>query len=149
MKFGWLALAMLSGFLIPPQVAMNARMRDFVGNPLYGALLNFLVGALVLALVLSVSVAMGQAANLRGAAGAPWWVWCGGFIGAFFITTGILSIPHIGTANYSAAVIAGQLLGAILLDHLGLLNTPQFSITPSRVGGAILLLAGVWLIQRN
>jgi bacterial/archaeal transporter family-2 protein len=149
MKAGWMALAMLSGFLIPPQVAMNARMRDFVLSPTFSALLNFAVGFAAIALVLGVALAMGQPVAARGALHAPWWAWCGGLIGALFITTGILTIPRIGSANYSAAVIAGQLLGAILLDHLGLLHVPQFSLSWSRIGGALLLLAGVWLIQRN
>jgi bacterial/archaeal transporter family-2 protein len=135
--------------LIPAQVAMNAKMRTFTINPTYSTLLNFAVGIVGICLVMGVTVALGQAGSWRGVANAPWWAWCGGLIGAFFVTGGILIVPQVGSASYSVAVIAGQLIGAMLLDHFGWLNLPQYPFSLSRIGGALLLLAGVWLIQRN
>ncbi|MFN0084414.1 MAG: DMT family transporter [Blastocatellia bacterium] len=149
MKIGWLGLAMIAGLLVPAQAAMNAKMRTFVLNPTYSAMINFGVGAVMLVFLMAAAVAQGQAGSWRGALEAPWWAWCGGLIGAMFVTTAILAVPRIGSASYSVAVIAGQLIAAIVLDHLGALGLPQHSASLSRIGGALLLLAGVWLIQRG
>ncbi len=149
MKIGWLGLAMLAGLLVPAQAAMNAKMRTFVLNPTYSAMINFGVGAVLLVGMMAVAAAQGQQGNWRNALNAPWWAWCGGLIGAMFVTVAILAVPRIGSASYSVAVIGGQLIGAIALDHYGAFGLPQHAASPSRLGGALLLLGGVWLIQRG
>lgn len=149
MKTGWLWLALLMGTLIPAQALMNAKMRTFVLNPMYSSIINFAVGAMLILAVTGVAIALGQAGNWRGAHHAPWWAWLGGLIGASVVLIGILAVPKIGAANYSVAIIAGQLFGALMLDHFGWLGVQQHSISPPRLLGAGLLMIGVWLIQRN
>ena len=73
---------------------------------------------------------------------------CGGLIGATVVIVGIQAIPSIGAANFSVAIIAGQLFGALLLDHFGWLGLPEHSISAPRLLGAAFLLLGVWLVQR-
>lgn len=149
MKSGWLALATLAGLLIPAQAAMNARMRTFVVNPAYSALVNFTVGGVALLVALAVMVALRAPGDWRNSINAPWWAWCGGLIGALFVLTAILVVPRIGSATFTATILCGQLLGALVLDHYGALGLPQHAVSPSRVGGALLLLVGLWLIQRG
>jgi transporter family-2 protein len=43
----------------------------------------------------------------------------------------------------------GQLAGAVILDHYGLFGLPVRSITPSRIVGVLLLLSGIWFVQRK
>ncbi len=148
MKFGWLLLVFVAGLLIPAQAAMNAKMREYVLNPMYSTLLNFGIGAIGIIIVAYITIVMGQASNLRGSFKAPWWAWCGGFIGALFVTTSVLAISRTGAATFSVLIIAGQILGALVMDHFGWLELPQFPLTPQRIVGALLLMVGVWLIQR-
>lgn len=149
MRYFWLGIVFIAGFVVPAQAAMNARMRHFVINPLYSSLINFFIGTLAGLLVTSITVWFGQPGNWKGSLNAPWWAWCGGLIGATFVTVAVLSVPKIGATNFSVAVIAGQLIGAVLMDQYGLLNLPQHSATPPRLLGAGLLLIGVWLVQRG
>ncbi len=149
MRYIWLLIVFITGFIVPAQAAMNARMRNFVINPLYSSLINFLVGTVAGVIVTTITVRYGQTGNWKASLNAPWWAWCGGLIGATFVTVAILSVPKIGATNFSVAVIAGQLLGAILMDQYGLLNLPQHSATAPRMLGAGLLLVGVWLVQRG
>ena len=149
MKTGWLVIALLMGVLIPAQATMNAKMRTFVLNPVYSSLINFAVGGLLIVVATSIMMALGQQGNWRGAGQAPWWAWCGGLIGASVVVVGILALPNIGAANYSVAIIAGQLMGALVLDHFGWLGVQQHPLSASRLAGAALLMLGVWLIQRN
>jgi transporter family-2 protein len=148
MKFGWIGVILFTGMMLPVQAAVNARLRTFVENPLYSALISFGVGSVTLLAVAGVMALAGQAGNLRGALEAPWWAWAGGAFGAIFVTMAILAVPRIGAAGYSGAVIAGQLFGALILDHYGWLGLPQHSVSPSRLAGAVLLIFAVWLIQR-
>lgn len=149
MKIGWLLLALLMGMLIPAQALMNAKMRTFVLNPMYSSLLNFAVGGALIIAATLMALALGQTGNWRNVNQAPWWAWCGGFIGASVVVMGILAVPKLGAANYSVAIIAGQLFGALLVDHFGWLGVQQHSISVARLVGAALLMLGVWLIQRN
>lgn len=149
MKIGWLLLALLMGILIPAQALMNAQMRMFVWNPMYSSLINFMVGGGLIITATALAITLGQQGNWRGVSQAPWWAWCGGLIGASVVVIGILAVPNIGAANYSVAIIAGQLCGALVLDHFGWLGVQQHVISPPRLLGAGLLMVGVWLIQRN
>ena len=149
MKIGWLLLALLMGMLIPAQALMNAKMRMFVLNPTYSSIINFGVGGVLIIAVTLIALTLGQQGNWRGVSQAPWWAWCGGLIGAGVVVIGILAVPNLGAANYSVAIIAGQLFGALVLDHFGWLGVQQHAISPPRLLGAALLMLGVWLIQRN
>lgn len=149
MKAGWLAITFLAGLLIPAQAAMNARMRTFVGNPLYSAGINFLVGLIALTVVTAVSTRLGQEGAWRESLQAPWWAWCGGCIGVLIVLSGVLVIPRTGAALFTATIMIGQLAGALVLDHYGLFGLPTRSITPSRVVGVLLLLIGIWFVQRR
>jgi transporter family-2 protein len=124
-------------------------MRTFVLNPMYSTFVSFCVGMLGALVAIGVSRWLGEAGDWRAALQAPWWAWCGGLVGMTFVALAILAVPRIGAASFSAAAIAGQLLGALILDHFGLLGLEQDSITVQRLGGALLLLAGVWLMLRD
>ena len=52
-----------------------------------------------------------------------------------------------GKPSPLAAVVAGQLAGSLLLDHFGMMNLPQQTLTAGRMAGAALVLAGVLLVR--
>ena len=73
----------------------------------------------------------------------------GGLLGALFVTIIILSASRIGASSLFALVVAGQLTTALLYDHFGLLGFRQSHITPTRVFGALLLIAGAYFVNRK
>lgn len=148
-KYLLIGLALVIGALVPAQAAMNAKMRVFVINPLYSALINFCVGAAALLLMLSISTLYNQPGDLKGAAQAPLWAWLGGLIGSSLVISGVLMVPRTGAAGYSSAIITGQLIGALILDHYGMLGLSQRLMTPSRLAGLVFMLTGLWLVQRR
>lgn len=149
MKIGWLALALLTGLIIPAQPAVNAKLRIFVLNPLYSSLVNFCVGMLASLLLLIITMRLGQPGNLRGGLDAPWWAWCGGLIGASVVIVSILCVPRIGAASLAIALVAGQLIGALAIDQFGWLGLMPRPLSTTRLCGALLLLVSVWLMQRE
>jgi transporter family-2 protein len=77
----------------------------------------------------------------------PWWMWLGGVCGLFIVSTNIVVAPRIGAALLVSLAVAGQLATALVLDHYGVLGFPTHPLSPARVLGALLLLAGVLLIR--
>jgi bacterial/archaeal transporter family-2 protein len=149
MKTGWMMFALLAGMLIPAQAAINARMRVHVGSPFYSATINFLVGFLALLVLMGVVALRGEGGEWRGALGAPWWAWCGGFIGVTMVVSGVVVVPRTGAALFTAAIMAGQVAGALVIDHYGFFGLPQRLLTGSRLVGVLFLLLGIWFVQRK
>ena len=52
-------------------------------------------------------------------------------------------------ATLVAAIVTGQMMASLILDHFGWVGFPQQSITPTRFVGALLVIGGVLLIQRR
>jgi transporter family-2 protein len=79
--------------------------------------------------------------------GLEWYYFLGGLAGAFIVFTIAFAGPRIGIATTSAALIAGQMVGAILWDHLGLLAQAKDPIDALKIVGAILIVVGVVLVR--
>jgi transporter family-2 protein len=62
-------------------------------------------------------------------------------IGAGFL------VPRIGIGQFAATVIAGQLLGAMVVDHTGAFGAATHRVDATRVVGIVALLFGVVLIK--
>ncbi|HWH54925.1 MAG TPA: DMT family transporter [Gaiellaceae bacterium] len=141
-----LPLALLAGAALPVQFSINAQLRNAVGGPVMAAAISFVVGTLCLLVAFVVSrQPMPRGARL---ADAPWWVWTGGALGATYVLLSIVLLPRIGAATTVGLIVAGQMVTALVLDHYGLLNVPVHRISVLRVLGAILVIAGVGLIQK-
>jgi transporter family-2 protein len=142
-----LPVALLLGALLPVQVGVNARLRAVVGHPVLAAAISFAVGALALAALAAAAGALRLPAS--AAARVPWWGWTGGLLGAAYILGAILLAPRLGAAAFTAAIVAGQLLAALLVDHFGAIGFARQPVTPGRLAGAALLALGVLLVQRR
>ncbi len=136
---------MLAGAGLSVQFAVNSLLRQTVGSPALSALISFLVGTVAL-IALTLSGAMGPG-RLEGVGQTRWWYWIGGLCGAFVVTASIVGVRKIGGSGVVAATVFGQMLAALLLDNFGWLGVPRAPLTAPRVFGALLLLAGVLLIQ--
>lgn len=109
------------------------------------AFISFVVGTLAL---LAVAAALG-ARPVAGAAGAlPWYAWVGGFYGAFFVAVAAFAAPRMGVTFFLMVAIAGQLAMALLLDRIGAFGLARVEISPTRIAGILLVLAGAFLVRR-
>lgn len=140
-----LVLAFISGAALPLQASLNARMSKAVGDPVYAALISFVVGAvglLLYALLNKVDLSqINQAGSLH------WSVWSAGVLGAFYVAAVIFLVPKIGAALTFGLVVTGQLGLSLLLDHYGLLGLPVHAINWQRAAGVLLIIGGVLLIR--
>ncbi|WP_181164438.1 DMT family transporter [Amaricoccus solimangrovi] len=143
-------LAACLGALLTIQPLMNGVLTRAVGNPLAATTVSGLVTFLSALALLAVSGRPGD--FLRGLAAfqapVPWWVYLAGMIGTAFVFGAILIAPVIGAAAFFVCVVAGQLIGATLADHIGLLGLEQQPVSLTRIAGLLLVLIGCVIVQR-
>ena len=148
MNLFYFLLVFTAGIGVTLQLGVNSQLRQAVGNPALSALVSFLVGTSALLLYV-VGTAKNTLPALETFRGIAWWKYAGGILGAFYITTVIIAAPRIGAANVMALTIAGQLLAALVCDHFGWIGFSVQPVNIYRVLGVLLILAGVYLMQRT
>jgi transporter family-2 protein len=139
-----LLLSAVAGMLVAMQPPINSKLGQAVGT-FAAATISFMVGTVAL---LVVAVAAGGT-HLDGLKGVPWWYFAGGFIGAVFVASSLVTVRTLGAGGVVAATIAGQLTASVVIDRFGLLGIAQKPLTAAKVVGIVLLAAGVFLIVRD
>jgi transporter family-2 protein len=136
-----LALVVVAGFLIAAQQALNGRVRRTTGDAGVATLVNFLIGsAALLAAYLLVGAVAGW--HVRHWPGIDeWWLYTGGPLGATFVAVAAVIVRQLGVLRLGLAVIAGQLLGAILLD----VTVPAAArgVAPATAAGAVVTFIAI------
>jgi len=138
---GDFALAALGGFAIAFQHPINSRVGKALGDPLFGVLASFTGGTLV-------TVAL----TLDGHRAVAAWprnplFYAGGFIGAAFVFAAIRIVARVGALRLSVSMLAGQLVGAALLD--GFIPVAGRRLTTAALVGIVLAVAAVALSSRT
>ena len=137
--------AVAAGAMLPFQFGINSVLARYVDSPLRATLVSFAVGALVL-LTAALAFARGWPGTERVSA-APWWVWTGGFLGAFYVLGSVVTAPKLGAATLVALILAGQAAASLTVDHFGLVGFQENPVTPGRLVGIGLVAAGVVLVR--
>lgn len=150
MSLQYYLLSLLSGLAVTLQVGINGQLQSDVGSPILSSLISFLVGSIGLCIIFCFTLANGTytLSNLSAIKDIRWWLFTGGLLGAFYIFTTIIAPPKIGFANMFSLAICGQIILAVLFDHFGLLGNKIHLISPYRIIGIILLVSGVYIIQK-
>jgi bacterial/archaeal transporter family-2 protein len=138
------ALTAVAGGLIAAQAPINAELGRSTGA-MAAALVSFLVGTVALAAVVVLS---GKAGGLASTFDVSWYYLLGGFLGAIYVFNALVAVSVIGAGGVAAATIFGQLTASVAIDRLGLFGLDEAPVTPERVLGVVLLLAGTILVVR-
>ncbi|WP_339486740.1 DMT family transporter [Pseudomonas sp. EL_65y_Pfl2_R95] len=141
-----LALPFVAGACLPLQAGINGQLAKQVSSVLAASLISFAVGTTALLLLV---LAQREVPSLGALKGLTWWHWCGGMLGVMFIATAAFAGPRVGAVLFMALVIAGQLTMAVTLDHFGWAGFKEAPISAGKVGGLLLIVAGIWLIRRG
>ena len=142
----YLLLAFVIGCAIPLQAAINNQLKgQLEQSTLLAAFISFSVGTIALAVM---AIATGQRVGALAHLGkVPAWQLTGGLLGAFFVFGTTLLAPAIGVARMLALIVAGQLVVSLLMDRGGWLGLPVRELTSTRAAGALLIMAGVVLVN--
>lgn len=133
------------GAMVPLQGGVNAILGKGLGHPLWATLVSLLVSICVLLpLILLLRLPM---PSMDFASKAPLWIWSGGLYGVIFISLALMLIPRMGAMGFVGAAMTGQIIASLALDHFGMLGLATKQLSSGRVLGALLLIAGVVVIQ--
>lgn len=143
----WLTLLILIvGLTIPVQAGVNAQLGKFSGNAVFAALVSFAVGTL--SLLIAMLTGLWPWPSMEKLSGIPLWAWLGGILGAVFVLSTLIAVQRLGAATMLSLIVVGQMISSLYFDHYGMLGFPQHSVSPLRILGTILLIAGVVLIRK-
>lgn len=135
------------GALTAVQARANGSLALAVGSGLQAAAVSFAVGLTLLTLLgLALPRVRGGLVRLVRAVRQgtqPAWILAGGLSGALFITTQSLSVPVIGVALFSVALVGGQIVSSLLVDARGLGPRGRQAPSAGRLVAAVLGLAAV------
>jgi bacterial/archaeal transporter family-2 protein len=137
-RFLPLTFALIVGVFASFQQGMNGRMNVVGKRPLATAWLNFASGTVVVVIALSVDLALG--ATIKPLP-SNFWVYTGGAAGLIFVAVSAYIIKHLGVLNFSILSIAGQLIGAILIDWLA--PTKAGSLNGYLIFGTIMTIISI------
>ena len=138
-------LGVIAGGLIAIQSVLNASLGQRLGN--FGAVLMLTlvsIGTLLVLILFFPSTA--NLSNLPGF--SEWYLYVGGILGVAILAAPILLIPRIGTTSTVIAIILGQSIIALLIDHFGLFSSPKVEINFVRVVGVFMVAVGAYFVGR-
>jgi transporter family-2 protein len=130
-------LALLNGVLIGTSRAINGHLGKKVG-PLRTSLWNHAVGFLFLSLLIGLICRN----DLTVGSDVPVNAWLGGVLGVIFVALNSHVVPRLGASKTTSLVVAAQMLASVAIDSF---SRPISNATVITVGGAFLIIAGVWL----
>jgi len=135
------------GIAMTFQTALNTQLREYLHSPLQAALLSFLVGTLLLAILVIVQAE--QRPTLSSLALIPWYLWLGGCLGVYAISMSIYTALKLGFLTLSGLIIFGQIAMSMIVDQFGLLGTDKTPVNWQRLLGGVVIFIGVLLtLQR-
>ncbi|KAI8828143.1 hypothetical protein BJ741DRAFT_627201 [Chytriomyces cf. hyalinus JEL632] len=82
----------------------------------------------------------------QGAAEAPWFSYCGGFMGPFIVWSVLTCVPKIGVNLFFSIQVSAQLLSALLFQHFGAVGVVKRAASVGMIVGLALTIVGVLVI---
>jgi transporter family-2 protein len=122
-------------------------LADVVGSGLQAALVSFSLGLIIASIIVLSSAKLRRGVTqlrlaMRGHHIKRWELF-GGFFGALFVLSQSLSVPVIGVALFSVALVSGQSASALIVDRLGLGPHGRQPVTRWRVLSAVIGVSAV------
>lgn len=141
-----IVLAVLAGMVLPLQAGINASLAKYLSSPGQAALVSFLTGFLVM--IVFCFASRQNFPSVKQLSAAPPHILIGGFLGGLMVMTTIILAPKIGAVALVSSLLAGQLICSVVLDHHGWVGYPVHPVNGMRIIGILLLVAGVYMINR-
>lgn len=146
MKFiSLFTLGILAGSMITVQSVLNSALGRKTGT-LGSVLILTLVSVSLLLVLITLFPNTASLRNIPGL--SEWYLYLGGALGVLILAAPIFLIPRIGTTSTLTALVVGQLVLALLIDHFGLFGFPKVGINLTRTAGVVFLALGAFLVKQ-
>ncbi len=101
------------------------------------------------ALVSSLAIAAmtgSRAAQFQKVVSLPLWLLTAGIMSAGMIIGSSYLIPRLGIGVYFVLLVSGQILAGMVFGYFGLFGVPASPLTLGKALGAVMVIAGVYLV---
>ena len=141
----WVAFVpFIAGFMFGLQLAVNGRVRKETSSVAASTFINFGVAAVLLFVLVAIKSLFEP---LPESLPADLWLYTGGVLGSMFIAGSAFVVARIGVLVLGVSVVAGQLLGATVIDILA--PSPLHPLTLSTIAGVVLAIVAVAISSAN
>lgn len=128
------------GIILAVHLAMNGKVGAAINNARVGNAVFWCIGALTAAVI--------GLTGWRGGALEPIKdvhpvLLTAGALGASLVFAIAWLIPQVGAGPLMITLLAGQILGGLLMSHYGWLGSPVDKISTAKLAGVALMIAGV------
>ena len=142
MRLIFYVLALLAGAALSFEGAIYAELGKSIGQ-LETSFYNFFVGSIIMGLLW---LFFGKG-DLSYTLKAPKWSLLGGAMGVVYLTSIVVSVPFVGVGVTMVAVIIGQLLMSMVIEHFGWLGSQRTRVNKEKVFAVISMIIALILIQ--
>ena len=146
MKIHLYIMTMLLGVVLAVHLAMNGKVGSVLQNARVANAVFWCIGALG-------AVAIGLSGWRSGALEPLKQVHpvllTAGVLGACLVFASAWLIPTVGAGSVMITLLAGQVLGGLIMSHYGWLGSPVQPITVAKVVGVVVMIGGVVLATRQ
>ncbi|MGI6421268.1 MAG: DMT family transporter [Syntrophomonadaceae bacterium] len=142
-KYLSLGLAALAGAAMAVQGTLNAALGKVLGIWESTLIVHLIGTATVLAIILVGGIGF---SNLGKLSQAPWYAYLGGVLNVIIIYAVVRVIPEVGVGNATTAIIAAQIITALVIDNFGLLGMKKYVFHYTDILGIVLLAVGTRIL---
>jgi transporter family-2 protein len=145
MRTELLLLSVGLGVVLTVHLAMNGMVGATINNARVGNALFWCIGA-VMAVIIGLSG--WESGALSRLAQVNPLLLTAGAMGASLVFGIAYLIPRVGAGPFTYALLAGQIVSAMVLSHYGWLGSPKQPITPMGILGVVVMVIGIVLTRR-
>ncbi len=136
-------LPCLAGMLMAVQGSINGQVGKLIGTLESNFLMHAVGLAIIFLLLFAAGVGEGDWKKLPE---LPWYGYLSGLINVVIIYGVMVSIPRLGAASATTAIVAGQVATATIIDWLGLFGLEKTPVSYAQMAGVAVLALGVKLM---
>lgn len=145
MKLHLYLLTIFLGVVLAVHLAMNGKVGSVLNNPRVGNALFWCIGALGAA---AIGLSGWQAGALSPLKQVHPLLLTAGVLGACLVFAIAWLIPQVGAGPVMITLLAGQVLGGLIMSHFGWLGSPVQPITLTKIAGVAVMIGGVILATK-
>ena len=142
MKAHLYVFTMFLGVVLAVHLSMNGKVGSVLNNARVGNALFWCIGAVG---ALAIGVTGWQTGALGPLRQLHPILLTAGVLGACLVFAIAWLIPQVGAGPVMITLLAGQILGGLLMSHFGWLGSPVQPVTMTKLAGVLVMIGGVVL----
>jgi transporter family-2 protein len=140
MKLPLYLLTVFLGVVLAVHLSMNGKVGSVLNNARVGNALFWCIGALG---AVAIGLTGWQSGALAPIKQVHPLLLTAGVLGASLVFAIAWLIPQVGAGPVMITLLAGQVIGGLVMSHFGWLGSPVQPVTLTKIAGVAVMIAGV------